>query len=128
MSSFTRAIVEPTGRTIKGRVEFEVVTTFTYDVGYLGSGWQVVVPAGFTFDGPSVPFWALPIIPVGQMFRSSAVHDRLIKENRHPRELADLIFKEALEVEGVSCWARVLAYFAVKLNGKLKPNNDPAAS
>lgn len=124
MSSFTRAIVEPTGRTVHGRVEFRVVETFVYEVGYLGSGWKVIVPEGFTFDGPSVPFYLLPFVPVGQMFRSSAVHDYLITETAFPRELSDLIFKEALAVEGVSYLPRLFAYLAVKWNGWTKQNAD----
>lgn len=120
MSSFTRAIVEPTGRTVYGRVEFRVVAEFTYEVGYLGSGWKITVPEGFIFDGPSVPFYALPFSDVGKMFKSSAIHDWLIADGKHPRELCDLIFKEALAVEGLSLTGRLLAYWAVRWNGITK--------
>lgn len=116
MSSFTRAVFEPTGRTLNGRAVFKAVGGFHYDIGFIGSGLQVVIPDGFETDGPSVPFWALPFFPVGSMVRSAAVHDVLRADQRFTSLEADALFLAAMQAERTPRWARELAFFFVRLN------------
>jgi hypothetical protein len=116
VSSFTRALFEPTGRTKSGRAVWRCVGGLTFDVGYLGSGLSVTVPEGFETDGPSVPFWALPFIKVGCMIRAAAVHDRLREDPRFSLIDCDAIFLTAMKAEGVPALQRELAFLAVRFN------------
>ena len=120
MSSFTRAVFEPTGRTRNGRAVWRSVGGFSYDIGFLGSGLTVHIPDGFDTDGPSVPFWALPIIKVGCMVKSSAIHDCLRQDARFGIVDADAIFLAAMQSEGVPAVQREVAFLAVRLNRNRK--------
>lgn len=115
MSSFTRALFEPTGETRGGRAVWRC-EGFRYDIGFLGSGLAVVVEEGFETDGPSVPFWAAPFIPVGAMVKSAAVHDKLRADLRFSQLETDLIFHAAMEAEGTPWLAREVAAIAVRFN------------
>jgi hypothetical protein len=117
MSSFTRAVFEPTGETREGRIVWRAVEAFRFDIGYLGSGLSIEVPAGFETDGPSIPWWLAPIARAGAMVRASAVHDRLREDLRFSKLEGDAIFLTALAAEGVSGLRRELAFMAVRLNG-----------
>jgi hypothetical protein len=116
VSRFTEATWTFTGQTVRGRAAIRLTSPLVYEVGYLGSGWSVEAPAGFECDGPSVPFWALPFMPVGQMARASIVHDRLRADPRVSKTLGDFIFLEAMTVDGVPRLARLAAFLAALLN------------
>lgn len=117
MSSFTDALLAPTGQTRNGRAVYRVAQAFRYDIGYLGSGLSVTVPAGFETDGPSVPWWAVKIVDVGAFVRSACVHDRLREDLRFTKLDGDAVFLTAMEAEGVKPWQRELIFLAVRLNG-----------
>lgn len=85
---------------------------FTYHIDEYPSNKIVTVPIGFLTDGASIPrafwFWASPI---GRHAQSAILHDFLceyltIQVDGHPvsitRKEADKIFKESLQVLGVS--------------------------
>ena len=93
-----------------------VVEPFRFDLGFLGSGAGIEVPAGFETDGPSVPFFLLPFLPVGAMYRTAAVHDFLRQATDLPLYVTDLIFAEALGTDGVREPYRTLAYLGVRTN------------
>jgi hypothetical protein len=116
MSSFTRALFEPTGTTREGRIVWRAAAPFRFDIGYLGSGLSIEVPAGFETDGPSIPWWLAPIARAGSMVRASAVHDRLREDLRFTKLEGDAIFLTALAAEGVPAWRREIAFLAVRLN------------
>jgi hypothetical protein len=116
MSRFTDATWSFTGQTVRGRAAIRLTSPLLYEVGYLGSGWSVEAPAGFECDGPSVPFWALPFIPVGQMARAAIVHDRLRADPRVSKILGDVILLEAMRVDGVPRVARLAVFIAALLN------------
>jgi hypothetical protein len=116
MSRFTDAGWVFTGDTVRGRPVIRLLTPLIYEVDYLGSGWLVEAPAGFECDGPSVPIWALPFVPVGRMARASVVHDRLRADPRRSKFLGDLIFFEAMGVERVPLPWRLLTFAAVLIN------------
>jgi hypothetical protein len=71
MSSFTRALLEPTGETREGRAVFRVAEPFTFEIGRLGSGSAITVPAGFDTDVASIPALALRVDDAGALARSA---------------------------------------------------------
>lgn len=78
-----------------------------------------VIPKGWTFDGASIPpvFWNLIGEPTEKDFRIPAmVHDWLYGE-RFNRELSDEIFKELLDLDGVSVVHQHLMWLAVRVFG-----------
>ena len=124
MSSFTEARFEPTGERRQGRKLYRVVGGFDFDIGYLGSGLRVRVPAGFLTDGPSIPIafrWALP---TNRMVKASAVHDMLREDRRFSKLEGDAIFLTAMQVEGTPAWLREIAFLAVRLNGSRRFADD----
>ena len=116
MSSFTKAVFEPTGKTYEGRIVWRAAEAFVFEIGYLGSGLKIEVPKGFETDGPSVPFWLSRFINAGSMVRSSAVHDKLREDLRFSKLEGDAILLTAMAAEGVSPILRELTYLAVRLN------------
>src|SRR3990167_515478 len=94
-------------------------TPLIYEVGVLGSGDVITIPAGFTTDGTSVPrvLWAL--LPTwGTYSRAAALHDFLCAALRagRPHPLAQTwkraaqIFYEAMVVEGTGQVIRFALY------------------
>jgi len=116
MSSFTSARFEPTGKSRNGRAVWRVVDGFRFDIGYLGSGLSVEVPAGFETDLASIPGWAMPFMAPGSMVKSAAVHDRLRADTRFGLIESDAIFLTAMAAEGVTPWRREVAFLAVRSN------------
>lgn len=56
LSSFVEPLAyEPTGTFREGRPEYQLLKAFVYEVGAIGSGLSVSVPAGFVTDFASVP-------------------------------------------------------------------------
>ncbi len=117
MSSFTRALLEPTGATREGRAVFRVAAPFTFEIGQVGSGFGITVPAGFESDLASVPWWALHMVNVGALARSAVLHDFLRERLSFSKIEGDAIFLTAMAAEGVTPWQRELVLLAVRLNG-----------
>lgn len=99
----------------------------TYDVGYLGSGCQIVVPVGIFTDAASIPPWLTWVLPKWGRYRRAAIlHDYLCQQLRlgtpHPYALsrteADRIFREAMTVLEVNCIVREVLYFGVRLGAR----------
>ncbi len=114
MSSFTAPLIlEALASERGGRGEFRVHQPFSYDVGFLGSGDTITVPAGFDTDLASIPWYARAFIPIsGRMAKPALLHDWLLV-NSDPR--AHAIFDEALNVAGVGPVLRRIMVAAVKL-------------
>lgn len=74
----------------------------------------VVIPEGFVFDGPSIPWLAQVFMPSGAMFLASAVHDYLLACTNVDKHLVDKVFLEALRERRCPAWAAWLAYRAVR--------------
>lgn len=86
-------------------------------------GW-VTVPTGFRTDGLSIPAFAHPIVgPAnGPAFGAGLLHDYLYSRESnlfhdHPREVCDLLFKEAMWNLGVGCFRREAIYRSVRMFG-----------
>lgn len=115
MSKFTEVlIVSPLadGRTWVTRKEFG------YDIGEEGSGNAIDVPIGFMTDFASVPRILWTILPTwGKYGNAAAIHDYCYWDQSLSRKESDRIFREAMEVLGVSTLTITLMYYAVKLFG-----------
>lgn len=133
MSSFTEEILlsELASNWRLWRIERD----FTYDVGALGSGRRIVVPAGFLTDGASVPkiFWS--VLPCwGTYSRAAIVHDylcwRLHQGAPHAeaptRRAADAVFYEAMLVAGTGPLTARILWAGVRVGAllnRLFPHN-----
>lgn len=74
------------------------------------------IPAGFTTDGASRPWWAARLIePWGRAGMAPVWHDYLLTLPRVPKWQADLLFLYALRSVGVPALLAHLLYFAVRL-------------
>lgn len=113
MSSFTApAILEIIGKRRDGAGMFRIHKPFTYEIGSLGSGNVVTVPAGFDTDLCSVPRLARPfIMQAGSPGKAAILHDWLLS-TKDPR--ANNIFSEALRVAGVTGFTHWLLVAAVR--------------
>ena len=116
MSSFTeRSILSP----LSNDEEWVVRKEFTYEVGSLGSGDKIIVPAGFVTDFASVPrlFWS--ILPrIGKHASASIIHDYLYFSHERTKKEADDIFYEGMIVLGVGKWKASIMKDAVRIFGR----------
>jgi hypothetical protein len=104
---------------------WSLVTPLIWEVGHLGSGVFIAVPADFVTDGASIPWPVRIVFPRwGRKYRRPAIlHDWLIALLRHGapdpsarnRTAADHIFRKAMKACGVSSPVRWLFYLGVRL-------------
>ena len=79
---------------------------------------EITVPAGFIFDGASIPVGLRPIFPHGgAKFFASCIHDYAYKTGVVSKERADALFLQAMLENGVEEWKANTMYAAVKLFG-----------
>lgn len=115
MSQFTKVLtVSPLadGRT------WVLRESFSYDVGFEGSGNTVLVPEKFITDFASVPrplWWLLP--PWGKYGNAAVIHDFGYWDQSRPKAEVDRIFLEGMGVLGVSWVTRYGMYLAVRWFG-----------
>lgn len=78
-----------------------------------------VVPAGFVFDGASVPrmLWSF-LDPAGEAFEAACVHDYFYETGLKTKEFADKAFKLMLILYGVNERKAEVAYRAVRRFGR----------
>jgi hypothetical protein len=112
MSSFTNPLdLRIMDKSRDGLGMFQLLTSFVYEVGELGSGDRVVVPAGFVTDLATIPRWARPfMMQAGRSGKAAVLHDFLVWKNDNR---AVPIFAEALGVAGVKPRRRWLLVKAV---------------
>lgn len=127
VSSFTTPLLlEVADKERDGQGLFNVYAAFSYDVGYLGSGETIVVPAGFTTDLCTLPRLARPFIATsGKAAKPALLHDYLLVSG-DPRALP--VFREALVVAGVSRFTRWIMVAAVWLWAKMSSTGCPPSS
>ena len=81
----------------------------------------IIVPAHFKTDFASVPRLPLVFALFGDTAHASAViHDYLFRFRVVKNSLADKVFLEAMQVEGVSWWRRQAMYLAVRAYTMIK--------
>jgi hypothetical protein len=114
VSSFTEPLrVEVMGKEVDGLGMFAVLKGFRYEIGYLGSGDVVSVPAGFETDLVSLPRFARWFLPIaGRPAKAALLHDWLLIQ-KDPR--AHEVFDEALKVAEVPTINRWIMVAGVKL-------------
>lgn len=101
--------------------QWVVGETFFYKTGIPGEMRSFTVPAGYEFDGASVPFPLTVLVPQTHSLylAAAALHDWLY-ENAHEelsRKEADAIFREAMMVTGLNwIWAGLM-WRAVRAGG-----------
>jgi hypothetical protein len=82
------------------------------------AGEHIVVPAGATSDGASIPpeiWFKLP--PFGLYWRPAVLHDYLYRNTARSREECDALLLEAMESCGVGLETRLLIYDGVRIGG-----------
>jgi len=92
-----------------------LLANFSYDVGYLGSGDTICVPAGFITDFASIPKLAWSIIggPWGKYGKATVIHDYLFETQQRSWRETNQIFLEGMRVLGVPWWKRTTMYSMV---------------
>ena len=120
MSSFTNALIVKK----KTKQEWETVEKFTYEVGKLGSGEAITVPAGFITDLASIPriFWIF--YPSDSNYsQASVLHDWMVVNKGYVDgryynyKQTTAIFFEAMGVLNVSYISRKIIYYSVLFFG-----------
>lgn len=79
---------------------------------------EILVPAGFVTDFASVP--RLPVIYLlagGVAVRPATLHDFLYRSGSAPKEKADAVFLEAMELVGIPWWRRKMMWAGVAVFG-----------
>jgi hypothetical protein len=114
MSQFkTQLKVEWVAYEDDGPQEWKLLEDLVYESDLLGR--DVVVPAGYVTDFASVPRAPIAYFLAGNTgHRAAVVHDYLIDTDQVDRDLADLVFKEALDATGVNWAVRNAMYLAVQ--------------
>lgn len=104
---------------------YRTVRDLAFDVGFLGSGLTITVPAGFRTDLASVPRWLWWLFPRDdpQYAAASVLHDYTYKW-RHPassdkfdRNTADGIYLDGMLILGVPAWRAWAMYLGVRIFG-----------
>lgn len=92
---------------------WQLLMPLVYESGYVGT---ITVPAGFVFDGNSLPriLWMISV-PTDYM-GAGCIHDYLYRVG-DDRKVADLVYVEALEVLGAGPVRRQTRYVALRLFG-----------
>lgn len=82
------------------------------------AGQTFTIPAGFQTDFASVPRLPVAYLLAGDTAHAPAVvHDWLYVTRKVPRKVADAVFREAMQCDGVPWWRRQLMYVSVRLLG-----------
>lgn len=99
----------------------ELLTAFVYEVGFVGSGDEIVVPAGFETDFESVPWFARWMIPgLTLAAKAAVIHDYLVKHSDLSWKDSANIFLEAMTVLKVPWLRRRAMWIAVLAYGKVR--------
>jgi hypothetical protein len=85
---------------------------FVYHVGFKGSEETIVIPAGFIFNGMSIPrvFWGFVHPMSADTIIASLVHDYLFYTKMYSLDKSDYIFYEILTVCEVFWLEKILLY------------------
>ncbi len=85
----------------------------------VGNEFEFTIPAGFQIDYASVPrpFWRLFPPARGKYLRATIPHDYLYVKKDVPKIVADAIFLDVMETDGVGWLKRHSMFLAVLLFG-----------
>lgn len=97
---------------------FTLLTEFDYELGALGSGRTIRVPAGLVTDFASVPRLLWNIFPPwGKYGKAAVLHDFMYQRQEFTKTFSDAIFLEAMEAIGVGWLTRTLIWNGVRFGG-----------
>lgn len=101
---------------VKGRNRYTLLAPLVYHSEILG---RIEVPAGFVTDFASIPrlLWRYIDPEDACIAYPAVVHDWLYFSQPCPREVADKVLAEAMDVSGARWDQRVAAYRAVRMFG-----------
>ena len=125
MSEFTKSQLKCDLVNDRFVLEQEVI----WEVGELGSGNFITIPAGFDTDFASIPWWLQWYIPrFGKHNLAALLHDYLYRnaKNKADKQSADNEFLIAMLATGVEPKRARNMYRAVKYFAKLPDKNKPA--
>lgn len=120
MSAFkSKIVISPVNG---GRTHWILEEPIVYQSDLLGE--EVIVPAGFIYDGSSLPPW-LKAIPIISFFvkdkivypGAAALHDFGYRFGVWPRKTTDALYQEALLVEKAHPVRARLRYWGVRAGG-----------
>lgn len=112
MSSFTEPLILEV--TQKDKRPFRLVKPFSF---YLDDGSTIEVPKGFETDGATVPILLRAFIrPWGRHGKAAVLHDWLYRSGV-PRDFADKVLLEAMNVLDVPEHRKWAIYWAVRMFG-----------
>lgn len=96
--------------------EWTLIAPLTWELGFLGSGLRVEVPAGFRSDLASIPVWARSIFDRGdsRYAKAAILHDYMLKKG-FDRLTAAAEFHSALRASRVKKWKRLTMFLVVAL-------------
>jgi len=104
-----------------GPTHIRVVESIRYDAGvYPGSMHWLEIPAGFTFNGASIPrpLWSLIGTPFQPEYLEAACYHDWICENAQRythRTAGDEVFLQLLTDAGVPYWRRAIMFLGVRI-------------
>lgn len=83
------------------------------------NGYIIYIPAGFLFDGASIPKFAWSIVgtPGGRYLFAALIHDWLYMSRAFKRKDADKLFLRIMERLEIGCFGRHVMYNAVRAFG-----------
>lgn len=109
----------------KGKDLWNTVYSFRYYIGKPEDNTYIVVPAGFTTDGASVPRFLWKYIPPWGIYGNAAIvhdwlctHKAIIVDNEYVsvnNKRIDSIFYEAMKVSDVPWFLRQIIYLGVRV-------------
>lgn len=97
---------------------FTVLKEFNYEIGALGSGRLIKVPAGLKTDFASVPqiFWNI-LPPWGKYGKAAVLHDWLYANQEFTRSFCDDILFESMVALGCGWWVSHTIWSGVRIGG-----------
>jgi len=90
------------------------------DFKFIANGLTFIIPAGFVFDGASIPkiFWTITTSPFNpKVMRAACIHDFLYRTHAIPRKQADKLFMQILIEDGMAEESAEVLYSAVRVGG-----------
>lgn len=92
---------------------YSLIAPLVYEVGWEGSGWEIVIPAGFEFD-LSAPWWSRWALPRHHLVLVSCVHDYARDQMAWPFWFTDLLLLDAANACGVPEPAKTIVWLSVR--------------
>ena len=119
----------PETRIIGWRKNGAAIHQLQKNIMFIFNGYIIFIPAGFVFDGASIPKLAWSIVGAadGRYFLAALIHDWLYTTKQLSKEQADDLFKRIMMHLGISWFKRVTMWRAVDWFGGSAWRSDDRA-